>query len=203
MKSGLLFVISLLFLTLLITSLCMPSVSLADSPFIETSVKIPVIASGTSSAGFNKPEPLFRGCNDCSGKPVAPFVVRLEVDPVLSIGEPFLVKAILLSPSDWKDAVLKIETGDNLVLSSGILQWNGAVRANVPVELSVYLSFTASTMSSVFATGGLNLKEGTKLFTAVEKEIFPPGILLKSTSSMKTAIEKTLPGVVEVMGVER
>lgn len=159
--------------------------------------------AGTPLVSFNKPEPSPRVCHDCSGKPVAPLTINIESESVLSITEPFLIKAVLTATSDWKDAVLKIDLGDNLLVNSGEIEWSGPIRANTPVEVSVYASFIKKTTATVSATGGLNLKNGTRLFKAVGKEIYPPGVLLKSTSSMKTAITKTLPGVVEVMGVER
>ena len=151
----------------------------------------------------DKLEPVASSCNDCTGKPVAPLTVKIEVGPDLSLTEPFTVRATIVSASGWKDASLLIDAGDGLVISSGVLHWNGPLKANIPAQVSVLVSFIGSNRVTVTATGGLNFKNGTKLFKATEKVIDPPGVLLKSVSSIKTITSQILPGVIEVMGVER
>jgi len=163
------------------------------------------IVSGSSPSMVvpGKPAPVADSCHDCSGKPVAPLTITIEVGSDLSLTEPFTVKTTIISVSDWQDASLTIDVGKNLTVSSGKLHWNGSLKANVPAVVSILVTFVGMNRATVIATGGLHFKNGTKLFKAKEEVIDPPGVLLKSVSSIKTNVSQILPGVIEVMGVER
>ena len=223
-KSGLISLGSFLSIVLLIGTIwSLPSATVCNSGFavshgaegvaVTEAVVVKEVA-GQSEA----PDKLEAGkgsCHDCTGKPVAPLTIKIQVPSDISLTETFVIKATVSSPSDWKNASLTIDTGDALVVHSGDLQWKGVLAANVAAETSVVVSFAGADgdtvgaveigaeRATVAATGGLSFKNGTKLFKAVEQVIVPAGVLVKSTSSIKTVAAQTLPGIIEVMGVER